>query len=93
MDDNIFTKTWFKVVGIYLVVQAIIGFIGIEYTWYRTKRFRENNEERDERFPAFRRYDAVKWSRWKFYPGALLMMPTRIVMLLLDGIFLALVVS
>ena len=93
LDGNIFTKTWFKVIGIYLLVQAVLGIIALEYAWHRTKRFREQNEERDGRFPPFRRYDAEKWSRLKFYPGAMFLMPTRAVMLILDAIFLALVVS
>ena len=93
LEDGIFAKTWFRVIGIYLVVQAFIGFIAIEFAWHRTKRFREQNEDRDARFPSFRRYDAKNWSRWKFYPGAMLMMPTRIIMLIFDGIFLSVIVS
>jgi 1-acyl-sn-glycerol-3-phosphate acyltransferase len=42
-------------------------------------RFRIKDEERDAYFPAFRRYDAPDYSRWKLYPGAMLWMPTRFV--------------
>ena len=28
-------------------------------------------------FPGYRRLDVKNWSRWKFYPGALFLMPTR----------------
>lgn len=78
---------------IYFVVQAVIGIIAIEYAWCRTKRFRENNPARDEQYPAFRRYDAQYWARWKFYPGAMLLMPTRLVLLVFDGIFLTSMVT
>ena len=77
---------------IFFVAQAIIGVIGIEYAWSRTKRYREIDEQRDGKFPAFRRVDAKNWSRWKFYPGAMLLMPTRFILLSMDGIFLTLIV-
>lgn len=74
-------------------MQALIGVICIEYSFYRTKRFRSKDEQRDSRFPAYRRFDSQKWSRWKFYPGAMFLLPTRVVLLLLDGIFLTVIVS
>lgn len=91
--NDIFAKTWFKVIGIYLIVQAVLGIVGIEFAWYRTRRFRKQDRWRDENFPAFSRLDAQKWSRWKFYPGAILMMPTRAVLLILDAIFLVFIIS
>jgi hypothetical protein len=60
----------------------------VEWAFVRTKRFREVDEKRDGRFPWFRRYDAKNWKRWKFYPGAMIMMPTRIILLVIDGLFL-----
>jgi hypothetical protein len=78
---------------IYLIVQAVIGIVAIEYAWCRTKRFREVDERRDLMFPQFRRTDAKFWARWKFYPGAMFLMPTRITLLIIDGIFLTTVVS
>lgn len=78
---------------ILFISQAIIGIIGIEYAWSRTKRFREIDEERDGKFPAFRRVDAKNWSRWKFYPGAMFLMPARLILLAIDGIFLTHVVK
>lgn len=79
-----------KVICIYMIVQAVIGIIGIEYAWYRTRRFRKFDEERDREFPHFRRFDTMYWQRWKFYPGAMLVMPTRCMLLILDTLFLAL---
>jgi hypothetical protein len=69
-----------------------MGIIAIEYAWIRTKRFREQNEERDANFPAFRRNDAKDWARWKFYPGAILSMPSRLTLLIIDTLFLTFVV-
>lgn len=78
---------------IYFGVQAIIGIISIEYAWARTKRFREVDEQRDAMFPQFRRTDAKNWARWKFYPGAMFLMPTRLILLFLDGIFLTAIIK
>ena len=74
-------------------VQALIGVIAVEYAWKRTKRFREVDEKRDAQFPHFRRTDVQHWARWKFYPGAMLMMPTRLVLLVVDAMFLTLMIT
>ena len=50
--------TWYRTILIYLTIQAIIGFIAIEFAFSRTIRYREVDEVRDGRFPWFRRYDA-----------------------------------
>jgi len=34
-------------------------------------------EERDSKFPAFRRLDAYKWKKWKFYVGGVTLLPLR----------------
>lgn len=34
-----------------------LGLIAIEYAFKRLTRFRDGNEERDSKFPAFRRRD------------------------------------
>ena len=46
---------FYQVIIIYLVVQAIIGIIGLEYAWYRASLFRKVDEKRDAQFPQFRR--------------------------------------
>jgi len=78
---------------IYLSVQAVVGIIAIEYAFARTKRFREVDEGRDGQYPHFRRHDAKHWKRWKFYPGAMFLMPTRLLLLTIDGFFLTTFVS
>ena len=77
---------------IYLGVQAVIGLIAVEWALYKFRRYMEVDEDRDSNFPAFRRTDAHKYARWKFYPGALLLMPTRFLLLCLDAVFLIVVV-
>ena len=52
----------------------------IEYAWSKTTRYRNIDERRDGSYPSYRRLDAKYWARWKFYPGAMLMMPTRLVL-------------
>ena len=64
----------------------------IEYALYKFRRFREVDESRDRNFSAFRRYDAPNYSRLKLYPGAMLWMPTRLILLALDGILLCIIV-
>jgi len=31
-----------------------------EYAWYKTRRFRDGDDERDAHYPELRRYDAKK---------------------------------
>ena len=78
---------------IYVSVQAILGIIFIEYAFYRTKRFRDGNEARDCLYPGYRRYDAYKWTRWQFYPGAIFMMPTRAILLVVDAVLLVIIIK
>ena len=69
--------------GIALALQAVIGFVALEWAWSQLRRFREVDEERDSKFPAFRRRDAGKWQKWKFYPGAMLSMPFRLTLMVI----------
>lgn len=56
-----------------------MGALLFEYAWASVKPIREVNEERDSKYPAFRRWDAAKWRKWKFYPGAITIMPLRVI--------------
>lgn len=47
------------------------------------KVFREVVEERDSLYPAYRRLDVKNWSKWKFYPGAALVLPLRFLLAIL----------
>ena len=64
-----------------------------EYAWSRNFRFRQIDEARDRNYPLFRRYDNKNWSRWKFYPGAVLWMPTRFFGLIIIAIVFNLIAS
>jgi len=61
----------------------------IEFAFYKTRRYRDGNEARDAMFPGYRRLDIKNWARWKFYPGALLLLPTRTFLICLEAAFLA----
>jgi hypothetical protein len=61
----------------------LIGLIAIEFALRKLKRMQNIDEKRDSQFPAFRRRDAANWSRWKFYPGAMLCFPFRFISLIL----------
>ena len=43
------------------------------------KPIRNIDEERDGKYPAFRRWDAYKWGKWRFYFGAITFMLARLV--------------
>ena len=81
---------WIRFFTLYFAIQAVIGFIAVEYAFSRLKRFRDGNEERDSKFPAYRRLDAKNWNKFKFYPGAMFTMPSRLMILILQGIILTL---
>jgi 1-acyl-sn-glycerol-3-phosphate acyltransferase len=51
-------------------VSFVIGVIFIEYALMKTKAVRNVNEERDSKYPSFRRTDVKKWSRLRFYAMA-----------------------
>jgi len=76
-----------------MTVQAIIGLLLFEYAWSVTKRQQKRNKEREAKFHSYVRLDAGKWSRWKLYPGALLLMPTRLLLVLVSMILLAIIAS
>ena len=42
--------------------------------------FRNVDEARDSQFPAYRRYDVKNWRKWKFYLGAVTLMPIRLLL-------------
>jgi len=70
------TLSWVHAI-IWPVLNALVGILFFEWCWYITKPIRNIDESRDSRYPAFRRYDAVKWRRWKYYPGAVTLLPLR----------------
>jgi|LauGreDrversion4_2_1035121.scaffolds.fasta_scaffold1537284_1 hypothetical protein len=65
---------------ILLGVYMFIGLLAFEWAWIQVKPLREINEERDGKFGPFRRWDASKWQKWKFYFGAVTFMPIRLIL-------------
>ena len=69
-----------------ILVYMLIGLLLFEYSWHQTACVRDGNELRDAKYPAFRRQDVNRWKRWKFYPGAITIMPLRLIILAIIGI-------
>jgi hypothetical protein len=68
-------------IAILLGVSAISGILLVEYAFFKTRRHREIDELRDGAWPLARRNDVHLWARWKFYPGAMILLPLRITLL------------
>jgi hypothetical protein len=69
-----------------IVAYMVFGFLVFEWAYFRVRSLREVNEARDSRYPAFRRLDVGRWRRWKFYPGAITVLPIRIIMIVIIGL-------
>ena len=57
---------WF----ILIVLNALLGGIGLEVVWAKTKHYREPIPELEAVMPAFRRVDSHRWRKWRFMLGA-----------------------
>lgn len=64
----------------YLLVYMGIGLLIFEWAWMKTAPLRVPNEERDSKYPAFRRTDK-QWRKWRYYPGALTLIPMKILLI------------
>ena len=66
-----------------LVLNAIFGLYLLDKAWKSTIRFRcPPSQELEDLFPAFRRKDALKWKKWKLYPGAMFLLVPRFLLLI-----------
>jgi hypothetical protein len=74
---------WLFNLAIAFIIQAVIGICAVEFAFGKLNRFRDGNEARDTKFPAYRRLDAKNWNKCKFYPGAMFSMPARLIILIL----------
>jgi len=63
----------------YMLHSATVGLVFFEISWYRAERYRDLNEARDKNFPAFRRVDNQYWRKPMFYPMALTLFTTRMI--------------
>jgi hypothetical protein len=66
----------------YLIFSAVTGIVHLELIWPHIERYREINEERDKHFPAFRRLDNQHWNKAMFYPQALTIYTSKIILAL-----------
>jgi hypothetical protein len=66
-----------------LAVYSFVGFALFEWSWYKIKPIREIDEARDSKYPPFRRLDAQFLKKWKFYLGAITIMPIRFIICIL----------
>jgi len=48
-------------------VNLVLGVLLVEYALLKCKAPRQVVEERDAKYPAFRRYDVRHWKRWRLY--------------------------
>lgn len=67
----------YYIFAILIAINAIIGHFLFQWAWKVIKPIREVNEARDSKYPAFRRYDVPKWKKFKFYIGAITVLPLR----------------
>jgi hypothetical protein len=81
--------TWTNWRTVMLMMNAVIGLAWLEWTFYRTKRFRTVPKDLDNQFPAWRRTDVESWSRIAMYPGAMTLLLPR----MLYGVFTVLIVA
>ena len=77
-----FGRVQLKWFSIFLILNAIIGFVIFEWAWYYSYVVRNHPKELNDIFPNYRRRDALKWRRLNFYPGALTVMVPRFVILM-----------
>ena len=62
---------------ILLVANAIIGGLLFNTAWKQLSPFINGDEKEDSKYPAFRRIDAKKWNKLKFFLGSITVLPIR----------------
>ena len=76
-----------------LILNAIFGLLFFEWGWSKMYRFRFPNKDLNDITPAFRRSDAPKWQKWKFYPGAMTLLIPRFLIFIGAPIFIYFIVK
>lgn len=65
-----------------IIAYVLFGVFVVEVAWSQMRTLREADEARDGKYPAYRRTDhPEKWSKWRFYPGAVTLLPIRYLLL------------
>jgi len=88
--NKMWVEHWYSWQIILIILNAMLGLIAFEWAWAKNKRFRKPIAELDQLLPAFRRFDAHKWHKWMFYPGALTLAIPRLIMSVTIGGIIAL---
>lgn len=78
---------------ILLCINALLGLIMFEWAWCSTSRCRTQPVEVDDLFPTFRRVDARRWRKWRFYPGAMTLLLPRLIGSITAGLLLVVQIS
>jgi hypothetical protein len=78
----------YALLGIYMT----LGLVMFEWAWKGMSAIRSVDEDRDSKYPAYRRWDVNKWQKWKFYPGAMLLLPLKFVGIVLCVLFCYIIV-
>jgi hypothetical protein len=63
------------VIGI--IVNALIGAFLFSKAWKQLQPILNCDEEVSAKYPSFRRMDVAKWKKFKFFLGAITIMPLR----------------
>lgn len=66
-------EAYYILLGVYM----FFGLLIFEWAWSQIKVLRDINEDRDSKYPPFRRFDAYKWRKYHYYFGAVTFMPVR----------------
>ena len=75
-----------------LVVNAVAGILIVEWILNKCSPILKINEERDSKYPAYRRHDTHLWTRWRLYPGAMTyLIPRTVIAVFLFWVMLVIV--
>ena len=69
------------------LVNLVLGILLIEYALFKVRSPRKIVEERDSKYPAFRRYDAIYWTRPRLYIAAPYILPRFLLALFLPALY------
>jgi len=63
--------------NIIIFLNAFCGWMCLEWSWRKFRRFRNPNKDLDAIYPCYARADCAKWQKWKLYPGAVTILIPR----------------
>lgn len=75
----------------YFLLNLVLGIALIEYALHKTRGPRKVVEERDSKYPAFRRTDVQYWTRARLYRAAPYIFPRIIISIILPIIYVLIV--